>query len=702
MRRGGSGAGPTLHRGGRLQPKPTPRVGVGVKGGITLLCASSALLAMAGGAHAQPRPAQDDPFDDPLFQQELPPLEPAPAEPAAATPVAEPAAPADPALSEPLPPLATFDTTPPAAPPEVKDEAASLVRYSVSVSGLKPIGVEDEFRALSALFKDSREPATATQVRARADEDVKLAERLMRAEGFYDGTASATVTPAPDRPGQVSVAVVAAPGTRYTLGTITVAGPETVPPGLVLQALALKTGDPLAALAIENAEAHVALRLPEQGYPFVRLRDRDIMLDEATHSGDYTLPVEPGPRASYGGFRVAGDTILDARRVAIFARFKRGELYDSREVDDLRQALIATNLFSTVSVEPVRANTPGPDGTEAVDLLVRQARGPWRSLSVQGGYGTGEGLKITGSWAHRNFFPPEGALILEGVAGTQQQSVKSTFRRSDFGMRDRTLQLSAEAARQRYDAYDAETLTLGASLSRQSTPLWQKRWTYSLGAELIASRERGTSGDLMTRDRGTYIIAALPAQIGYDRSDSLLDPTRGFRLSARISPEAQKQTSGPFDGYVRMQFDASTYRPVTDGLVLAARARLGMITGAPRDSIAPSRRLYAGGGGSVRGFGYQELGPKDLDANPIGGRSLTEFAVEARYRFGNYGIVPFLDAGRVGEGSTPSLSGMRYGAGIGARYYTNFGPMRVDVATPIAKRRGESRVAVYISIGQAF
>jgi translocation and assembly module TamA len=92
-------------------------------------------------------------------------------------------------------------------------------------------------------------------------------------------------------------------------------------------------------------------------------------------------------------------------------------------------------------------------------------------------------------------------------------------------------------------------------------------------------------------------------------------------------------------------------------LVLAGRARVGSIVGAARDDIAPSRRLYSGGGGSVRGFGYQQLGPKDVDNNPIGGRSLTEFAVEARYRFGNYGIVPFFDGGRVGESSTPEHKG---------------------------------------------
>ncbi len=137
-------------------------------------------------------------------------------------------------------------------------------------------------------------------------------------------------------------------------------------------------------------------------------------------------------------------------------------------------------------------------------------------------------------------------------------------------------------------------------------------------------------------------------------------------------------------------------------MTIAGRARVGSIVGAARDDIAPSRRYYSGGGGSVRGFGYQQLGPKDIDDKPVGGRSLTEFALEARYRLGNYGIVPFFDAGRVGEASTPSIKNMRYGAGIGVRYYTNFGPFRIDVATPINRQPGESKIALYISIGQAF
>ena len=666
---------------------------------MTWLVVPASVSLMPVAVYAQPA-------TDPAFEDALPPLEATVAPPAVVEAPATaimPAAP-DAELAQPLPPLATFDPTPPAAVAAVPEaDPETRVRYTSTVTGLDKIDLDGPFKALSALRKGKGKAANATQVQARADEDVKLIERLLRSEGYYDGLAVATVDPVGAGPGQVAVTIAATPGDRYALGKIETRldDPNAVP--MTRAALGLKTGDPIVAAAIETAEANVALRLPEQGYPFVAVGARDVLLDDATHVGDYTLPVTAGPRSSFGALRTAGDPVFAVDHLNVFPRFRPGQLYDSRKVDDLRQALVATSLFSAVAVEPVKTGTVAADGTEVVDLVVTQNKGPWRSLAASAGYGTGEGIKVTGAWTNRNLFPPEGALTVEAVAGTQQQSLGTTFRRSNAGQRDRKFQANASVARQRFDAYDAETASLSASLARTSTPLWQKKWTWSLGTELIASRETRNVASNTDRTRSTYLIAALPLQLGYDGSDSLLNPTRGFRVTGRLSPEAQRRSGGGgFDGYARMLLEASTYYPVTDAVVLAARTRVGSIVGASRDSIAPSRRLYAGGGGSVRGFGFQQLGPKDANNDPLGGRSLTEFAFEARYRFGNFGVVPFIDAGRVGEGSTPSISGLRYGAGIGGRYYTNFGPMRVDIATPINRQKGESKVALYISIGQAF
>jgi len=609
-------------------------------------------------------------------------------------------------LSQPLPPIDSFDATP-VEVAGVEDERAVELRYDVVVNGLDELELEGRFRDLSALEEGDGRAANATMVAARAREDEGLAVRLLQSLGYYDATALSVIEPATEQQ-RLRAVITATPGRRFDLGSIDIRANPVTPPDLITSNLPLKVGDPIEADRIQGAEANVSLKLPENGYPFAQVGQRDILLDETSFTGAYTLPVDTGPRASFGGIRTEGNMVFDVDHIEVLSRFERGELYDSRMVDDLRQALVATSLFSTVSVEPKRTGETAPDGTEYVTMLVRQDAGPPRTLAGEAGFSTGQGFRLEGSWTHRNLFPPEGALIVSGVAGTQEQGVGVTFRKSNWKQRDRTLQLRASASRQDYEAYEAFTGVLSGRVSYDSTPIWQKRLTYSYGLELIATNEDRFDFALGKRVRDTYFVGAVPLFAGFDTSDDLLNPTSGYRLKLNLSPEAAIN-----DGtrpYARAIVEGTAYYPLNDSLVIAGRARAGTIQGIERDALAPSRRFYAGGGGSVRGFGFQQLGPQTPELNedgepaprPIGGRSFNEFSIEARYRFGNFGIVPFLDAGNVYESEFPDASGLRFGAGIGGRFYTNFGPFRIDVATPIGRREGEPRVALYLSIGQAF
>ncbi|HEX8300427.1 autotransporter assembly complex protein TamA [Sphingomonas sp.] len=606
----------------------------------------------------------------------------------------------DPEFARPLSALAEFKVEP-ATDIKVDDAKTVTIRYNTVIEGLEAIGLADRFKALSSLENGDGKAANAAMVAARAREDERLAIRLMQSLGYYDGTAFSAVEQVPRNSGNVQASVTASPGALYRLGTVQVVSDPTVPAGLLEKELSLNPGDPIEADRVQGAEANVSLKLPQQGYPFIKLGQRDILLDEENHTGDYTLPVSLGPRAVFGEIVTQGRRqAFGADHMRLLRRYKPGTLYDVRATDDLRDALIATSLFSVISVEPVRTGEPGPDGTEVVNLLVRQTAGPPRTLAGEAGYSTGQGLRIEGSWTHRNLFPPEGALIAAGVIGTLEQGLSVTFRRSNAGQRDRTVQLIASANHSDYAAFESFTGTLSGRISRDSTPLWQKRWTYFYGVEFVASNEDRFNFATGMRDRGTYLIGALPGFVGYDRSDNLLNPTHGYRIKANVSPETSVR--GSVRPYARLMLEGTYYRPVSNNIVVAGRARVGSIPGIGRDDLPPSRRYYGGGGGSVRGFGYQELGPRSPDGRPVGGRSFNEFAIEARYRFGNYGIVPFIDAGQVYEGVYPTGKGMRFGAGIGARLYTNFGPLRVDVATPIGRKEGESKIALYISIGQAF
>ncbi|WP_254602859.1 autotransporter assembly complex family protein [Sphingomonas bacterium] len=613
----------------------------------------------------------------------------------------------DPQLTQPLTPLAGFDTTPLETAADIKNKDAPAIRYRTEVKGLDAVKLTSQFKALSALEQGKGKAANATQINARGKEDEALAVRLLKSLGYYDATAISSIeTASPpagsSEPASLRVTLSAQPGRLYTLSSIAVNTQPTIPADLVRTALPLKVGDAIDAARIEGAEANVSLTLPQQGYPFVKVGQRDILLDDQAlkATGAYVLPVETGARSSFGKLVTSGDPVFKLDHLNVFPRFDDGQLYDSRLVDDLRDALVATSLFSSVSVEPQPTDRVNPDGTQAVDLLIRQVRGPYKSLAGTAGYSTGEGFKLQGSFTNRNTFPPEGAMIYTVVAGTQEQGLSTTFKRANAGKRDRTVTLVASIDHSNYDAFNADTLTLSGRISYDSTPIWQKKFTYAYGFELVGTNESVYDFGIGNRVRRTYFIAALPGQAVFDRSNDLLNPTKGYRLKLNLSPETSVQ--GSISPYARTMAEGDYYFPATQALTLAGRVRVGSIDGISRDDLAPSRRYYGGGGGSVRGYGFQRLGPLDPQGNPVGGRSLNEFSLEARYRFGNFGVVPFLDGGQAYESSIPKFSSLQYGAGIGGRVYTNFGPLRFDVATPLNKRPGDGRIALYISIGQAF
>jgi translocation and assembly module TamA len=138
--------------------------------------------------------------------------------------------------------------------------------------------------------------------------------------------------------------------------------------------------------------------------------------------------------------------------------------------------------------------------------------------------------------------------------------------------------------------------------------------------------------------------------------------------------------------------------------VLAGRVNVGAIAGSQRNRIPADERFYAGGGGSIRGYEHQKVGPL-RDDTPLGGRSLLEFSIEARTRISNrFGIVPFIDGGTVFESAYPTFGRtLRWGAGIGFRYFSPIGPIRFDVAVPLNRRSGiDKAFQIYISLGQAF
>ena len=334
------------------------------------------------------------------------------------------------------------------------------------------------------------------------------------------------------------------------------------------------------------------------------------------------------------------------------------------------------------------ADAPAADGTVPVTVTVEELPGNF----VGGGlsYATEDGPGIKLFWGDRNLFGNAERLEITARVSEPYQGIEASFRRPLFLRREQSLLLRGEAAIQDTEAFYSQGLQLSAKVERRLTP----QLAVSVGLDLSQSRitEAGLTKDIT--------LLGLPLGLTRDTTDNLLDPTRGDRTTLQVTPYVG--TSGTF-GIVRLR--ESAYLSLTDSVVLAGWVGAGAILGGDTRDIPAPLRFYAGGGGSVRGYAFQKAGPLDGGGRPLGGRSLIEFGGEVRWRFlEDFGIAPFIEAGNVSDSMLPDPGEELFvGAGIGLRYYSPIGPVRLDVGVPLRRRSGiDDGYQIYVSLGQAF
>ncbi len=609
----------------------------------------------------------------------------------------------------------TFEDVIPPLPEGSEEKIADeLILVFPSEKSLFPERDEflDRFKALSTV-RELDDNDNQAVLAAQAREDDALLQRLLRIYGYYDAQvirSTGNVDPSTDvdldRPAARFDII---PGQRYRVGEVDLGNLDTATADAerLRASYEVFPGDYLDLDVIEAERFDLDSALGESGYPFAAIEAPELLVDHDRQEGDVTMFVTPGGKYVFGEVTSNLPRFMSGRHLADIARFETGETYQRSLEMDLRRAVLATGIVGSVTLTPVETQAPAGDQPGTVDIAVEMTEAPLRTITGSLGYGTEEGFTLAGSWEHRNLFPPEGSLKVRGILGTKEQLLGATLRKNNFHGRDRALSLDAFVSTIDYDAYDAQTASLVGTFEKTSTLLYQKPFSWSVGLELVATRERERRADRSFAPFRNYFIGAVPFYAQLDTSDDLLDPTEGFRASATISPEVA-QTVGTQFFYSRNQADFSYYQSLgeSDKVVLAGRTRVANIMGAPLSGIAPSRRLYAGGGGSVRGYGYREIGPRDTAGDPTGGRSLVELSLEARIRTGlldgALGIVPFIDAGTVGEDDVPAFKNIQWGAGVGARYLTGFGPLRLDVAFPLNPGPEDGWVAIYVALGQAF
>lgn len=320
-----------------------------------------------------------------------------------------------------------------------------------------------------------------------------------------------------------------------------------------------------------------------------------------------------------------------------------------------------------------------------------------------GAYSTIEGSGVDAIWTHFNLLGRADTTTLTARLYDIQQVLDLELDLPDWTRADQTLKLGVDGLNERTPAYNDSGGGARVAVERR----WNKTSSVTLGGYLdyvsLSEKEAVNPESTPIGEKLNLFIPTGLVALSLDHSNDILDPTRGWRFKVRAEPTWV--TGDRTVTYLKTQAQLSGYLPVTgdDSTVLAARLELGSILGGSIPAVPGDRRFYSGGGGSVRGFAYQAVGPRLSDNTPEGGLSLAEASFEVRHRLSaQWGAVAFVDAGSVGSTSTPDFRNGGVGAGVGLRYNFGFGPMRLDVATPLNPRQGDARVQVYISIGQAF
>lgn len=566
-------------------------------------------------------------------------------------------------------------------------------------------GVEDaDLRArIEQAIGETDDPAeTRFQARRRAADAAEDAIAALRSEGYYAYQVETDVTDGD--PPQAVVRIT--PGQRFLVDDPTVewiaTAPDAQSAAAARAAMDIEAGAPGRAAEVLAAEGRVVAALTTRGYADARAGDREVIVDHADGSLRPTYRIDAGGLVRMDGINLSTEGRTRLGYVQRLTPWKEGEVYDPDDVAELERRLLDTQVYDSVTVALAPREQTTPEGLRPV--VVSLSDRPRSTLEAGASYSTSEGAGVDLIWNRYNRFGRADTLSFEAHLAEIQQRVLARLSLPHWRRPAQTLSLSSELIREFTDAYDREAIILRGDLRQRIGKT--SYFSYGAMVDFGSSAELELDPNTQTIEKLEREIAVVsaPVSMALDFSDDPLDPRRGWRVSADAQPAYALGDENLW--FFRAQAQGAIYVPLDKGgrTVAAGRLRLGSIVNGRVPEVPPSYRFYSGGGGSVRGYEYQGIGPRlPMSDRPLGGVSLVETSIEIRRElFGNWGAAVFIDGGSVGDEPVPDFSIVRFAAGAGVRYKLPFGPIRADVAIPLDRSNDQAAFQVYVSLGQAF
>lgn len=545
------------------------------------------------------------------------------------------------------------------------------------------------------------------EARRRARAAAEDAIAVLRSEGYYGYAVEPDISEGD--PPQPLVQIT--PGRRFVLGPAGIAWqgeePDAASADAARTAIALTPGAPGRAGDVVAAEGRIVAAMQSRGYADVAAQPREVIVDHADFTVKPTYKIAAGRLVRLDGLEISAGGRTRPDWVRRLAPWTSGDTYKPTDVAELERRLLDTGVYESVTVAVAPADKATADGLRPVVVSLSERDG--RSIESGASYDTEDGFGVNVRWNHYNRLHRADTISYFGQISDRDSRVGVELSLPHWRRAQQTFKTRAQVYRVRTDAYDEE----GAGLEADITRRYGRTSYVTVGASVDATQTKEPTlpdddGDIETPVISTLgrdlITFGTLGDVLLDRSNDPLNPTSGWKVSARLEPTLiLGDTNLP---YLRVVGQGSYYFPLEKQAktVLAARVRVGRIINGTVDQIPASQRFYAGGGGSVRGFAYQAVGPQIDDDTPQGGTFLFESSFEVRRDLTpKWGFAVFADAGAVGSaGSIDFDDDLAVGVGVGVRYNLGFAPIRVDIATPVVNRRDGAAYQIYVSIGQSF
>jgi translocation and assembly module TamA len=602
--------------------------------------------------------------------------------------------------------------------------AAALMAVSVaSAQGNLAVSVDiegvdrelrRELRKSSALARNSKDFSALAPIRRAANTDAEAFLAALQSKGFY----AARVEPQLMRDNNdVTVTFTIDRGPRFDITDYEIVyvdeREEPRPQNFAeadLEAEGAPTGE-----ALQELEAGLLERLWNRGYLGAEVTNRAVLSDFSQGTATARFEVRTGAEAHYGQITVEGLDRTDPDYIRMMRPFETGDLAQREDLDEYRERLIETSLFSEVEVLP---SLPAEDGT--TDILVRLNERKRRTLGGGVAYSTDIGPGVNAFWENRNLLRRGETLRISAIASEPLQELGANFRKWRPQLPG-YYTLSTIARNEDTDAFNAQTFEVGGAIAklwfdRNLTTEGGLRYQYS---DIESFDSLGEDRDRDARIQDVLFRAvSIPLTVFWNSQVAPLDPQRGFLAGVTVTPFFGTEDFTRIEG----TYTDRVFWGEDDGGTLAGRIMLGAIYGADRGQIPATERFYAGGGGSIRGYAFQEASPVDPRTGDIlGGASVAEFNFELRQHVTrSIELAGFVDFGSSFEANTPDFDNVLVGAGLGIRYHTPIGPLRLDVAMPLDRREvfipdtdrdddlepdrvfQDTAFQIYIALGQPF